>query len=98
MNFVESMTQNNKINIAEEIANFIIQTNFDSLSEQAITNAKRSYLDSLGVMIAGSNTDTVKSYLKFLLSNGHTGNSNVSIGDINVNLNILDATSLYGIM
>lgn len=98
MNFVKSMTQNNKINIAEEIANFIIQTNFDSLSEQAITNVKRSYLDSLGVMIAGSNTDTVKSYLKFLLSNGHTGNSNVSIGDINVNLNILDATSLYGIM
>jgi 2-methylcitrate dehydratase PrpD len=45
-------------NIVKNIAQFIVNTNADSISESAITTAKRAMLDSLGVTLAGNETET----------------------------------------
>lgn len=83
--------------VSEIIAEFTLNTTFESIGKGAVTNVKRAFLDSLGVMIAGSVTETSKAYLRYLRTVGALGPVGIELGEISVNLPILDATALFAI-
>src|SRR5690606_11428192 len=85
------------MSVSQKIAEFVVNTDIDSLDARAIENAKRAFLDSLGVMIAGSKTDTSDSYLGYLKAIETKGAYKVQLGSICIDLPILEAAGLYAI-
>lgn len=57
MNSTKPVTSLSAENIVKTIAQFIVNTNNVSASEAAITTAKRAMLDSLGITLAGNETE-----------------------------------------
>jgi 2-methylcitrate dehydratase PrpD len=58
------------LGVTEEIAEFIYSTSFDHLPSKAIAEAKKGFLDFIGVALAGSRDKSVKTLAEFVAEMG----------------------------
>ena len=58
------------ISLTEALSAFIVETGFDDLPERAVERAKHHILDSLGVMLAGSQHPLSRKVMRYAASLG----------------------------
>lgn len=80
----------------EQIADFVISTEYKDLSEKSIETIKRCFLDSLGVMIAGAGTDIHKVLESY--STKYLGKGTIGIPNTSLSLLPQDAAFYFGVL
>ena len=88
------MEQNNKY--TKKICDFILNTRYEDLPEQAIENAKGRILDCIGCGIAGTVEESGVITRKFLVDNG--GNEQATIINSKIMSSLTSATFANGIL
>ncbi|MFQ5933470.1 MAG: MmgE/PrpD family protein, partial [Dehalococcoidia bacterium] len=84
------------MNITESVADFILETRLDDVPGEAIIQAKRAILDTLGVALAGSREEPSRIVLEFVQERG--GRATASIVGAGLRTDCLSAALVNGTM
>src|SRR5687767_3688516 len=79
----------------ERLAHFAVATKFDDLPESVVHAARRSMVDSIGVMVAGSSHPAVETLVATLTGTADGGHLVVARDET---LDIVNATVVNGVM
>ena len=67
--------------VTDTLARFVAETDFATISEKALTNAKMHILDTLGAALVGVTTDTAAIAFDYCKRVGHSDEATLLLGN-----------------